>query len=149
MREETYQAITILKSLRHKRGRIEDIRIRIVECRERATRGSSSLSETYVKGSVSSRIENAIITIDDLERQLRETEECLNLERYRIQEAINRIQGDEQRRLLELRYIDGKTWKCVQRTMHISKTTSYRLHCDALEQFYRIYKSPASRHLMP
>lgn len=144
MREETYQAITILKSLRHKRGRIEDIRIRIVECLERAARGSSSLSETYVKGPVSSRIENAIITIDDLERQLRETEECLNLERYRIQEAINRIQGDEQKRLLELRYIDGKTWKCVQRTMHISKTQSYRIHCEAVEMFGKTYNCPGA-----
>ena len=145
MRDDAYQAMQTLKSLRQKSKRIEAVQMRIAGCREMATRATASMSAANASGSGNrSKVETAVVSITDLQAQLEAIVAELRMDRYRIQKAINGMEDEEQKMLLEYRYIDCMSWGMVMEHMHISRPTSYRLHMRALINFHAAYKYETS-----
>lgn len=140
MTDEAYRARQTLIAFRQNNRRISEKAERIRALREAATRSTPSLEAERVSGTGDrSRVEAAMIRAIDLERQLDDAIDRLNAERYRIQDAIDRMADAREQRLLELRYIDGRSWKSVMTRMGISESWSRKIHADALSHFAEIY----------
>lgn len=77
--------------------------------------------------------------MSDLQKELKKELAMLYHETYHCQCAIDMLQDNGEKRLLELRYMDGNAWDVVMAKMHISRSTSYRLHIAALEDFWYYY----------
>ena len=140
MTDKDLQAKRALQSFRQMNRRISEKAERIRALREAATRSTPSLEAERVSGTGDrSRVEAAMIRAIDLERQLDEAIGRLNAERFRIQGAIDRMEDAREQRLLELRYIDGRSWVSVMTRMGINESTSFRLHRSALLSFAELY----------
>ena len=57
----------------------------------------------------------------------------------KIIQTIDRMGSEQHKRVLELRYIDGRSWTAIGERMHVSRTTLHRLHIGALKDFYSCY----------
>lgn len=141
MTDEAYRAKRILTDFRRLNRIVMEKWERLHDLMDSATRTTPSMSGERVGGSGDqSRIETAMITKLDLERQLDASIDRLNATRYRIQDAIDAVDDLDQRTLLDLRYIDGKRWIYVMDALHISEPTSHRIHRAALEAFMAQYE---------
>ena len=131
----------ILRSYRDACGRINDKRERLATLRDLAMRSTSSTEATRTSGSGSrSRIEESMVSYIDLEAQISDEIQRLKAERYKIQECINRMEDEREKRLLELRYIDGRSWVRVCTRLEISDTWSKMIHRSACEHFAQAYE---------
>ncbi len=140
MTDEAYRAKRILQDFRRLDRLVQEKTERLANLMASATRATSSVEAERISGTgARSRVEAFMIRKIDLERQLDAGIDKLNAERYRIQNAIDRIEDIDQRTLLDMRYIDGKRWLFIMDRLHISERTSHRLHCAALEAFAAAY----------
>ena len=141
MDKDARDAMFVLKQLWQINHRIDEIYERIARCREMAMRATSTISATNVSGGKGrSKVESAVVTITDLETQLDASIDRLVKNRLEIQNAIESIPQEEDRRILELRYIDHLAWEAVMQKMHISRPQSFRIHARALTEFWQRYK---------
>lgn len=141
IKDEAREALEILCNYRHIDRRVAEIYDRIARYRETATRATASMTAGNISGTPGrSRVETEAIKIVDLEHQLDDTIDDLNARRYAIQRAINAMPNEEHKRMLELRYMDGKQWAVIMRRLSISRSTSYRMHWAALREFYECYQ---------
>lgn len=116
------------------------MRERVAAIAERATRATPSLEAERVSGSGDrSRVEQAVAAKVDLERQLSGMIADLAARRKAIQDAIHAMQDEREKRLLELRYIDGRSWVSVTMRMEISEAYSFVIHESALNHFAELY----------
>lgn len=137
MDAHAYKAKMILQEFRKLNRLVQEKTERLASLMDSATRATSSLEAERVSGSNErSRLEAAMIRKIDLENQLDQSIDRLNADRYRIQGAIDRIPEKDQRSLLDMRYIDGRRWIYIMDRLHISETTSRRMHRAALVAFY-------------
>lgn len=81
-----------------------------------------------------------MVSYIDLEAQISDEIQRLKAERYKIQECINRMEDEREKRLLELRYIDGRSWVRVCTRLEISDTWSKMIHRSACEHFAQAYE---------
>lgn len=140
MTDLAYKAKQALYEYRQLEKRVSEKGERIQSLMESATRSTPSLEAERVSGtSEHSRLETAMIRKIDLERQLDKSIDDLNRRRYEIQNAIDAMQDAREARLLELRYIDGRSWASVTTRMEISETWSKTIHASALEHFAEIF----------
>lgn len=79
-------------------------------------------------------MEDIIIKILMLENEINSDIGHLVDLRNEINNAINAVDDEECRLLLEKRYINLEQWECIAADMHISLPTVYRLHSDALKK---------------
>ena len=135
------EAKRVLSGYRHESRRIEEMRARIAQVRETTTRATFSAEAVRIGGSGNrSRVECCAVQLIDLEEQLdRMIDESIR-ERCAIQSTIRGLEDARERRLLELRYIDGRSWHTVNWRLEVSETTSRRVHAEALAHFAAQYK---------
>ena len=140
MTDLAYKAKQALYEYRQLEKRVSEKGERIQSLMDSATRSTPSFEAERVSGtSEHSRLETAMIRKIDLERQLDKSIDDLNRRRYEIQNAIDAMQDAREARLLELRYIDGRSWASVTTRMEISETWSKTIHASALEHFAEIF----------
>lgn len=124
--------------------RIDEAYERIAHVREMATRATSSFKAVNVSGTGSrSRVEDAVIRMEQLEKQLDANIDHMVRRRRLCQHAIEMMDGrnaERERRLLELRYIDHRKWSDIMRRMHFELSQSKRIHEDALCSFWQQWK---------
>ena len=135
MKYAAKQAASVLRSYKHKVKRIAQLKARISTLYDQAMRAATNTSGTAGR----SRVESSMVSAMDLKTQLEDSLSDLIVQRYQIQAAINEIGSDEEKILLELRYIDNRSWSQVMKEMSISETTSFRIHERALEDFWKNY----------
>ena len=74
----------------------------------------------------------------DADRARREYDACareLEARRRGIREAIELLRaGSPERAVLGMRYLDGLPWAEIQRLLHMSRASCFRLHMTALGQ---------------
>ena len=140
MTDAAYRAKRELQNYRQLNKRISEMYERISNLMDRATRSTPSMEAEPVSGSGDrSRVEQTVITKVDLERQLDSMIDESRARRDAIQNAIQAMPDLRERRLLELRYIDGRSWVNVMTRMEIGDTWSKTIHASALEHFAEIY----------
>ena len=135
-----YRAKKVLLDYRQLVKRIGDKERRLAELMDSATRATPSLEAERVSGTGEhSRLEVAATSMIDLERQLGASLEERIKTRSKIEGAIDAMTDGREARMLELRYIEGKSWASVMIHMEISERTSFRIHESALMHFGEIY----------
>ena len=141
MAPEAFQAMQVLKELWTIDRRIDEAYERIAQVREMAMKATSSFKAVNISGTGSrSRIEDAVIRMDQLEKQLDTNIDRMTRQRTRCQHAIDHMDGhyaERERRMLELRYIDHRSWADIMRRMHFEASQSKRIHEAALCNFWR------------
>lgn len=113
---------------------------RIQHLFDSATRATPSLEAERVSGtSEHSRLEANIVRKVDLEAQLDSRIDELRAQNYRIQNAIDAMLEPRERRLLNLRYLEGRSWASVNTRLGVSETWSRVIHDSALSHFAEIF----------
>lgn len=140
MTDAAYKAKRELQNYRQLNKRISEMYERIGNLMDRATRSTPSAEAEPVSGSGDhSRVEQTIVTKVDLERKLDAMIDDCRARRDAIQNAIQAMPDMREQRLLELRYIDGRSWVNIMIRMEISESWSHVLHETALMHFAEIY----------
>lgn len=140
MTDAAYKAKRELQDYRQLDKRISEMYERIANLMDRATQATASIEAERVSGSCSrSKVESAVITKVELEKQLDSMIDDCRSRRFAIQNAIEAMQDMRERRLLELRYIDGRSWVNVMMKLEVAETWSKTIHASALEHFAEIY----------
>lgn len=140
MTDSAYRAKQALQEYRQIEKRVQEKTERLATLMSSATRTTSSLDGERVNGTGErSRLEASVITLMDLEAQLDKSIDEKNARRHAIQNAIDAMKDEREARLLELRYIDGRSWVNVMMRMEISETWSRVIHESALNHFAEIF----------
>lgn len=140
MTDEAYKAKRELQEYRQLDKRISEMTERIASLMDRATRATASMEAERVSGTgARSNVETAVVTKIQLERQMDGMIDDLRARRFAIHNAIDAMQDTREKRILELRYIDGRSWVNVMMKMEISETWSKTIHASALEHFAEIF----------
>ena len=141
MSEEARAAAEMLKEYQHYKRRIAELKERIAILESQATSATYKMSQINVHSSrAGSKPECAAISIADIEAQLQTEVDTMLSKRVVIQNTINCMTNELYKRMLELKYIDGRKWAAVNCRLHISRQHSTRIHIKALEQFYACLK---------
>lgn len=140
MTDKAYKAKALLLKYRQLDREIREKGDRIQHLFESATRSTPSIEAERVSGTgEQSRLEQAMIRKVDLERQLDDRINELRRQNYEIQNAIDSMEDPRERRILNLRYLEGRSWAAVMTRMEISETWSRAIHTSALEHFAEIF----------
>ena len=108
--------------------------------RELAVKATSTLSDTYSSGNGNKqKIEGVIVKIIDLEHEIDEEIDRLVDLKQEIVSLIKKVKNPEYQTLLELRYLNFKTWEQIATEMHYSIQHTFRIHDKALS-LLRIFK---------
>lgn len=132
------EAIAVLRQVFQLERRIDDLQRRIDDFHEAAMKLTGAYAAGGSSGSATrSRVETNIVRSIDLERQMSRTRETLIKRRYDIQAAIDGMAEEEEKRLIELRYLDHLPWPAVMTKMELSEAACFRLRNRALKNFWK------------
>lgn len=127
------QKISYLKRYRRIIQRIDRKYQEIQQWHDRAGLKAMQYSDMPKGGNGDNPIESAVEGIFEIERQIRDELTELSKLRDNMYKAIMSVDDDTLRLLLELRYIDGKTFEQIAVDMSYSWRNVIRLHGRALE----------------
>lgn len=140
MTDAAYRAKQALQEYRQLEKRVQEKTERLAALMASATRTTASLDGERVSCTGErSRLEAAVITKVELEQQLDKSIDEKNARLHAIQNAIDAMKDEREARLLELRYIDGRSWVNVMTRMEIGETWSRVIHESALAHFAEIF----------
>lgn len=105
----------------------------IVRLREMATKVTQVLTPDKVKGGMENRREESIAKIVDMEKEIGAAIDNLKKIREQVECAINAIPDANQRNVLRLRYLNGKTWEQIAVQLEFSYQWVCKLHGRALQ----------------
>ncbi len=102
--------------------------------RSLAMRATASIHAERVSGKKQiSSMENAIVKLIDLEQEInKDIDRLVDLKRN-ITKVIGKINKQEYQLLLELRYLNYKTWEEIAETMNYSWRNIHYIHSKALK----------------
>lgn len=105
----------------------------IIRLREMATKVTQVLTPDKVKGGMENRREESIAKIVDMEKEIGASIDDLKKIREQVERAINAIPNANQRDVLRLRYLNGKTWEQIAVQLEFSYQWVCKLHGRALQ----------------
>ena len=113
-----------------------DCKLRQTEnLRDLATRATASIHAERVSGTKQrSPMENAIVKLIDLEHEINSDIDRLVDMKREIAVVISKLSSPSHKILLELRYLEGKTWDEIAKAMDYDLRWIYRLHGKALKE---------------
>ena len=92
-------------------------------------------------GGGGSFMEDAIIRIVDMERDISAELGRLMILKAEIAEVIDRVENPKAQMVLEMRYLCFKRWEEIMEAMNCSERTVFRRHKDGLEAVESILES--------
>lgn len=117
-----------LENCRSAKGEIESLRERmerIKSDRERMTQTITGMPQS--KGKEKSRIEELTVKLMELEEQLVDRIQQRETEIREVETWIETLKP-YQRNVIRLRYIDGRTWRQIEKKTHYTKDGAMRIH---------------------
>lgn len=86
-----------------------------------------------------SKLESAIVNLQSQSEKL--GDDALEYLRIRdeIAEAISKVKNDDERLILEYRYLTFKAWEDIAKSLNKTKRSIYKLHNQALDSFEKIF----------
>ena len=128
------QAFQIEKRIAAKLEQIESLRVIV-------TRVTVTLSDVKVQSSLpTSRMENVIAKMMDLEEELKTDMEELIAIKSEVMRTIRLVPDPEQQLILEKRYLCYEKWEDISVDLNISVQHTFRLHGEALKKVEEILK---------
>lgn len=123
-----------LKSYKRSAKREQDILDEIMKLRMDKM-FPSVVNDGMPKGSSQSDLSGYAATLDDLIEKLKK-ERLEKIQHLRnIEDQIGKLQDEDEKRVLRLRYIRGLKWEEVEVEMHYRWTQIHRIHGKALKKF--------------
>ena len=101
--------------------------------REMALKITPVLSQTPGGGESGSPIERPMDKVLEIDEEINREIDELQTVRQEIRAALNQLEDENLKLLMEYRYIDGMTWEQVAVEMHYSYMQICRLHGKALK----------------
>ena len=127
-----------LRSLRKMALEIDALQAEIVLMRQEAEGIKAMTLSDMPKGGQMKDAADIIAEVADLQR----SRYALTLERMEKREqamlAITKMEDGEQRAVLIMRYILGKSWDDIAEEMHYSMRGIFKLHGQALQEFEQV-----------
>ena len=116
--------------------RIADSRLdQIMKLQSTAKRTTSAMRDTPIgKQTDVSRVESSVADIHDLTVQFADDLASAMTARTEIVEAISQVKNDDERYLLELRYVCRDSWETIAKKMNFSLDHVFTLHRQALKK---------------
>lgn len=123
-----------LRQVRMTNCRIDSKLVQLANLRDEVTRASALMSDMPSAASPNRQsMENIIVKIVDLEREINEEiDQLVDLKRILL-EVIRDVGESEYQALLEMRYLGYKTWEDIAGTMGYELRWIYRIHAKALQ----------------
>lgn len=107
---------------------------KIAKLRDMQTRITSQLGSDVVQGTRSkSKLEDITVNLVTLEEELEAEKAKLPSYRFQAQLIINSIPDDKQRKMLEDKYVNGKSWNQIAAENHMTKRNVYMIKRKALK----------------
>lgn len=85
-----------------------------------------------------SPMEEIIVKLVDLENEVNEDIDQLIKLKAEIVETINKVDDPIYQLVLQIRYIDGKTWEEVAKSIGYDRRTIFRIHGKALKEIEKL-----------
>lgn len=117
---------------------------RLSDLRQLAGRVTSSLSREPVSGSADvHKLDGTIAKIVDMEREINEDIDRLVGAKREAMAVIRQVEHPDQQLVLELRYLDFKSWPAIAEEMGLSPRWVQTLHERALAAVENIFSQKA------
>lgn len=111
---------------------------KIAKLRDMQTRITSQLGSDVVQGTRSkSKLEDITVNLVTLEEELEAEKAKLPFYRLQAQIIINSIQDDKQRKILEDKYVNGKSWNQIAAENNMTKRNVYMIKRKAIKCYGR------------
>lgn len=129
VKEYLSQALWLDKRINSKLEQLEVLRAL-------ATKVSANLREEKVSGgnNTKSHLENTVVKIVDLEKEINGDIDRLVGIKTEIMNTIGQVDDPISQLLLEMRYVNGKSWDAVARELRFDRSWISRLHGNALKE---------------
>lgn len=101
--------------------------------RERALKITPTLSQAPGGSESGSPVERPMDKVLEIEEEINREIDELQTVRQEIRAALNQLEDENLKLLMEYRYIDGLTWEQIAVEMHYSYMQICRLHGKALQ----------------
>ena len=132
------EAKEYLESYRLIQTRINVLRAEIERLRAEAESVSINLDGMPRGTATEDKMSRIVAEMTDLESTFTEELSGLYMKRMRIITQLGRLKNYKHQRLLQLRYIDCKSWEHIAVDMDITWRHCYRLHGSALQEFEEV-----------
>ena len=129
---ENEQKIRYLSRYRRLNQRIDRLLEEQSRWRERALKITPTLSQAPGGGGSGSPIERPMDKVLEIDVEINREIDELQIVRKEIRAALNQLEDENLKLLMEYRYIDGMTWEQIAVKMDISWRWSIKLHGKAL-----------------
>lgn len=130
---ENEQKIRYLSRYRRLNQRIDRLLEEQSRWRERALKITPTLSQAPGGGGNGSPIERPMDKVLEIDVEINREIDELQIVRQEIRAALNQLEDESLKLLMEYRYIDGMTWEQIAVKMHYSYMQICRLHGRALK----------------
>ena len=97
-------------------------------------------SENIQKSKEKSPLENIMVKIIDLDREIEADEGTLVDLKAELWEQLDKLADETQKRILWLRYVNRKSWRHIASEVHFTSRYVFKLHIKAIEELERILK---------
>ena len=125
-----------LRDVRSKYRYAQMLSVRAERYREMAMRATGRTDAVRLSGtSHRSKVEDNVIAMMDVQREIEEKIKELMVETKRAQKLISRLENSKHRMVLEMRYLQGMTWEEIAEQMDYTLRWVHQLHKQALESF--------------
>ena len=105
----------------------------ISRLRELSTKITQTLTPDKVKSNSENRLESSVSKIVDIEREIGASIDQLERTRLQVESVIISVPNVNQRNVLRLRYISGKTWEQIAVDLDFSYQWDCEQHGRALQ----------------
>ena len=91
-------------------------------------------SENIQKSKEKSPLENIMVKIIDLDREIEADEGTLVDLKAELWEQLDKLADETQKRILWLRYVNRKSWRHIASEVHFTSRYVFKLHIKAMEE---------------
>ena len=112
-------------------------RIQLLNMRRTSPRASIITDMPTAPTFSNDKMDKDLIKLEELEEKYKEILSKLYTEQIKVEESLQKLTPIE-REVIRCRYFDGMNWIKIQRKLHISQRTSFRIHKRALEKLGKI-----------
>lgn len=132
VKEYLSQAIWLNQRINRKLEQANSLRIL-------ASKVTTTFGEERVQSTKNqSPMEEIIVKLVDLENEVNEDIDQLIKLKAEIVETINKVDDPIYQLVLQIRYIDGKTWEEVAKSIGYDRRTIFRIHGKALKEIEKL-----------
>lgn len=125
-----------LRSIQYLDRRIDSKLEQAMRLRAQAERITSTMNPNRGSGRTVRDASASIDRLIDLEREIDRTVDEMVAHRCQIEDALRDMCDPTQALVLELRYLNGKSWDAIAEELSYDRVSVWRIHGRALENFH-------------